>query len=137
MKQIRMGLKELRQFMMQSPVKVKSSKSLQDSSSIAPIENSNLESGLSISTEQLLHKSSLDSSKTAKDFLRLNDSDVESSDDFEVSISHEEQTTKESLATLEKLLNDREFDRDLISTYIKVFLILYRRNLVMLGLSKN
>ncbi|MEE2923483.1 MAG: hypothetical protein VX619_01775 [bacterium] len=120
MKQIRMGLKELRQFMMQSPVKVKPSKSLQDSSSIAPIENSNLESGLSISTEQLLHKSSLDSSKTAKDFLRLNDSDIESSEDLDVSISYEEQTTKESLATLEKLLIDREFDRDLISTYIKV-----------------
>lgn len=120
MKQIRMGLKELRQFMMQSPIQVKPSKSLEKSSPNTPPENNNFGSELPNKTEQLLHKSSSDNLKTAKDFLRLDDSDLDPSDKIEVVTSQEEQVTKDSLEALEKLLLDREFDRDLISTYIKV-----------------
>ena len=120
MKQIRMGLKELRQFMMQSPIQVKPSKSLEKSSPSTPSENSNFGSELPNNTEQLLHKSNSDNLKTAKDFLRLDDSDLDPSDKIEVVTSQEEQVTKDSLEALEKLLLDREFDRDLISTYIKV-----------------
>ena len=120
MKQIRMGLQELRQFMMQSPIQVKPSKSLEKSSPSSPSENNNFGSELPNNTEQLLHKSSSDNLKTAKDFLRLDDSDLDPSDKIEVVTSQEEQVTKDSLEALEKLLLDREFDRDLISTYIKV-----------------
>tara|TARA_B100000674_G_scaffold499357_1_gene544431 strand:- start:4844 stop:6460 length:1617 start_codon:yes stop_codon:yes gene_type:complete len=113
MKQIRMGLKELRQFMMQAPVKAKPPSSLTNTSSADLVEPDKFRSGLLDSNEHLQHKNKLNNSETAKDFLNLND-------DSEASVSHEELVTKDSLATFEDLLNEREFDRDLISTYIKV-----------------
>ena len=55
MKQIRMGLKELRQFMMQSPVKAKPPSSLIKTSSADLVEPDKLRSELLDSSEQLHH----------------------------------------------------------------------------------
>tara|TARA_Y100000589_G_scaffold229085_2_gene216494 strand:- start:207 stop:1844 length:1638 start_codon:yes stop_codon:yes gene_type:complete len=120
MKQIRMGLKELRQFMLQSPVKPRPSNDSERITTGDFVQPEKLKSSFLDSPEQLLQTDKGNKQKRANDFLKLDDDCVNAQDDSGITISNQEHFTQKSLATFEALLHTREFDRDLINTYLKV-----------------